>query len=578
MVILRELDENEGRISASSPGYFEWARQVRAHYTRANGVLNSRGFYSELWGFDVGSSSDSDSDSDSSSGSDSDCVIISPSSFTGKRKNPCRDLVVAGYTPVTMEVPSKYTSAEMVMSFRKAVRLTESKHEESIITEPVREDDSQPNHRLMSLYASNFKGFKDSFFRVRSSDQLPDLMHDEIGDPLFPFYWTDNPRLIKGTIFETLSDFEQDIVHFLDSFALMDTADILRCEGNSEALTEYLQRMRTISNEERLAFLAKARQQKANPAAGVTDPLKQLQVEEAGVKEGRSKKRHDGRIPVEIPGKAAAKVTGSEGVVPPLKKQKTEKTSQPVGDADKGKGKASSSTQPSSEDTEAAASLSWASFDPLEFIERGVTMVGDMTRFTNTPTEDLRRKALEYEVKGTLLNYLLTNRQEQEVQEAKRKVKVVDDHLADIEKKYSETKTKLEEDIRKLKESQEGEAERLKKEYEDKLAKVKEGYAASETKLKENAAAQDEMISKLSKEKDAAVFSVGTLGEEKERLETDVKELQLYAANQYEEGFAYALEQVKLLFSDLDAKRLAEIDAMNQIIDGKLVPYVPPSE
>ncbi|PNX67240.1 hypothetical protein L195_g063425, partial [Trifolium pratense] len=81
--------------------------------------------------------------------------------------------------------------------------------------------------------------------------------------------------------------------------------------------------------------------------------------------------------------------------------------------------------------------------------------------FTDTPTEDLRRKALEYEVKGTFLNYLLTNRQEQEVQEAKRKVKVVDDHLADIEKKYSETKAKLEEDIRKLKESQEGEAERL---------------------------------------------------------------------------------------------------------------------
>ncbi|CAJ2638223.1 unnamed protein product [Trifolium pratense] len=354
----------------------------------------------------------------------------------------------------------------------------------------------------------------------------------------------------------------------------MDTADILRCEGNSEALTEYLQRMRTISNEERLAFLAKARQQKTNPAAGVADPLRQLQVEEAGVKEGRSKRKHDGRIPVEIPGKAAAK----EGVVPPLKKQKTEKTIQPAGDADKGKGVASSSSQPPSQDADADAPLTWSSFDPFDFIERGVTMVGDMTRFTNTPTADLRKKALEYEVKGTLLNYLLTNRQEQEVQEAKQKVKTVDDNLADIEKRYTETKTKLEADIKKLRDSQESEAERLKKEYEDKLAKVKESYAASETKLKENAAAQDEVISKLSKEKDAAVFSVGSLGEEKERLETDVKELQLYAANQYEEGFAYALEQVKLLFPDLDAKRLAEADAMNQIIDGKLVPYVPPSE
>ncbi|MCH80669.1 hypothetical protein A2U01_0001441 [Trifolium medium] len=333
MVILRELDDNEERVPISSPSYFEWAQQVRAHYTRANGVLNSRGFYSELWGFDVGSSS-SDSDSSSDSGNDSDCVIISPSSFTGKRKNPCRDLVVADYTPVTMEVPSKYTSVEMVRSFRKAVKLSDSRHEDSIITEPVREDEfvfskndkpphyfylytgviqplniwlpftpfeaemlkvlnvaptqlhpnswafvkafevmclgfelepsigvffsfyhiknlkpqalvslsSQPNRRLLSLYASNFKNFKNSFFRVRCGDQFPDLMYDEVEDPLFPFYWTNNPRLIKGAVFEALSDFEQDTVSFLDSYALMDTADILRCEGNSEALTEYLRK------------------------------------------------------------------------------------------------------------------------------------------------------------------------------------------------------------------------------------------------------------------------------------------------------------------------------------------------
>ncbi|CAJ2654434.1 unnamed protein product [Trifolium pratense] len=357
----------------------------------------------------------------------------------------------------------------------------------------------------------------------------------------------------------------------------MDTADILRCEGNSEALTEYLQRMRTISNEERLAFLAKARQQKAKPVVTVVDPLKQLQVEEAAVKEGRSKKKHEGRIRVEIPGKTAAEAEGNEGVAPPPpKKQKIEKTTQKAGGADKGKGAASSSSQPPSQDAEAAAPLSWSSFDPLEFIERGVTMVGDMTRFTNTSTEDLRKKALEYEVKGTLLNYLLTNRLEQEVMEARQKVKMVDDNLADIEKRYSETKAKLEDDIKKLKEEREGEAERLRKEYEEKLAKIKESYAASETKLKENAAAQDEKLSKLSKEKDEAVLSVGTLADEKVRLENDINELQLCAANQYDEGFAFAIEQVKLLFPDLDAERLGEADAMKQIVDGKLVPYVPP--
>ncbi|PNX56814.1 hypothetical protein L195_g058390, partial [Trifolium pratense] len=89
-------------------------------------------------------------------------------------------------------------------------------------------------------------------------------------------------------------------------------------------------------------------------------------------------------------------------------------------------------------------------------------------------------------------------------------------------------------------------------------------------------AAQDEKLSKLSKEKDEAVLSVGTLADEKARLESDVTELQLYAANQYDEGFSFAIEQVKLLFPDLDAERLGEADAMNQIVDGKLVPYVPP--
>ncbi|MCI65291.1 hypothetical protein A2U01_0086549, partial [Trifolium medium] len=50
---------------------------------------------------------------------------------------------------------------------------------------------------------------------------------------------------------------------------------------------------------------------------------------------------------------------------------------------------------------------------------------------------------------------------EQEVLEAKNKMKVVNDNLASIEKRYSETKAKLEKEIKDLKESQKSEAERL---------------------------------------------------------------------------------------------------------------------
>ncbi|PNX69387.1 hypothetical protein L195_g064410, partial [Trifolium pratense] len=68
------------------------------------------------------------------------------------------------------------------------------------------------------------------------------------------------------------------------------------------------------------------------------------------MKEGRSKKKHEGRIRVEIPGKTAAEAEGNEGVAPPPpKKQKIEKTTHNAGGADKGKGAASSSSQPPSQ-------------------------------------------------------------------------------------------------------------------------------------------------------------------------------------------------------------------------------------
>ncbi|MCI62005.1 hypothetical protein A2U01_0083262, partial [Trifolium medium] len=46
---------------------------------------------------------------------------------------------------------------------------------------------------------------------------------------------------------------------------------------------------------------------------------------------------------------------------------------------------------------------------------------------------DLQRMSLGHELKGLLLNYVLSARQEHEVLEAKRKMKVVDKDLASIE-------------------------------------------------------------------------------------------------------------------------------------------------
>ncbi|GAU39438.1 hypothetical protein TSUD_290040 [Trifolium subterraneum] len=58
---------------------------------------------------------------------------------------------------------------------------------------------SQPNKGRFSLYASNFKNYRDTFVRFRCGAGYPELMFDASITPLFPFYWSSAPRLIKGT-------------------------------------------------------------------------------------------------------------------------------------------------------------------------------------------------------------------------------------------------------------------------------------------------------------------------------------------------------------------------------------------
>jgi hypothetical protein len=59
---------------------------------------------------------------------------------------------------------------------------------------------SQPNRGLFGLYCSHFKNYKDTFLLVRSEGGCQDVMFFEDGEPLFPFYWTSKPRLIRGAV------------------------------------------------------------------------------------------------------------------------------------------------------------------------------------------------------------------------------------------------------------------------------------------------------------------------------------------------------------------------------------------
>jgi hypothetical protein len=99
---------------------------------------------------------------------------------------------------------------------------------------------AQPNRGLFSLYSSNYKNYKETFLRVRGAEGIQNLMYSPEGEPLFPFHWTSNPRLVKGAIYESLSEFERDTVAYLESCNQMSPRDLMDADGAPGVMDKYL--------------------------------------------------------------------------------------------------------------------------------------------------------------------------------------------------------------------------------------------------------------------------------------------------------------------------------------------------
>ncbi|WJX77404.1 hypothetical protein P8452_60719 [Trifolium repens] len=336
MVVLRDLsDVNVGNPSHPLVVGSPLERQIRKHYTRPDGSFNYNGYFHEVLGenFSSGETESSDSDDSSSSGRSSDCVIISPSSFTGKRRDESLALVVVGFEVAIMDVSSTYHSAESVAELRVKYDVSGDFEEDKVVLEPVGEGEyvtdvprsgptsfymytkfikdfhlyfpfsefqqfmlrvlnvaptqlsanswsfikafeivcfgldildpsvavffsfyhiknltpnsivslsAQPNRGLFSLYSSNYKNYKETFLRVRGADGVRDIMYSPEDEPLFPFHWTSIPRLVKGVIYENLSEFERDTVAYLESCNQMSPRDLLDADVAPAVLNKYL--------------------------------------------------------------------------------------------------------------------------------------------------------------------------------------------------------------------------------------------------------------------------------------------------------------------------------------------------
>ncbi|MCI95145.1 hypothetical protein A2U01_0116443, partial [Trifolium medium] len=66
------------------------------------------------------------------------------------------------------------------------------------------------------------------------------------------------------------------------------------------------------------------------------------------------------------------------------------------------------------------------------------------------------------------------------------------------------------------------------------------------------------------KEKDDVASHRDALSKEKAALEELVEGLQIEVGARYDTGFQFALEQMKIVFPDLDEAKLGELDALNK--------------
>ncbi|KAK2449129.1 hypothetical protein QL285_008355 [Trifolium repens] len=144
MVILRDLD-NEDERNPPRPLIIGSTLecQVREHFTRPDGSFNYSGYFAEALGESFSprelEGSSSDDSNDSSSRNSSNCVIISPSSFTGKRRDESLAIVDVGPGVMAMEVSSTYQSIESVVEFREKFDVSGTFDEKDVILEPVEE-------------------------------------------------------------------------------------------------------------------------------------------------------------------------------------------------------------------------------------------------------------------------------------------------------------------------------------------------------------------------------------------------------------------------------------------------------
>jgi hypothetical protein len=174
-----------------------------------------------------------------------------------------------------------------------------------------------------------------------------------------------------------------------------------------------------------------------------------------------------------------------------------------------------------------------------------------------------------------MLNYFLSTRQESDAEKASR---AFEDKLNGLRKTLEASHATS---VEELVENHRSALDKTKAACEDRLRALKEVYAKdrveserkllnSEKDMRNSIKVQNGLIVALAMaEDDASGFE-----EEVVELEESNAALKDALGEKYTEGFAAALEQVKVLFPDLDEATLGQADFLKVVEGGKLVSRV----
>ncbi|GAU51337.1 hypothetical protein TSUD_412840 [Trifolium subterraneum] len=181
-------------------------------------------------------------------------------------------------------------------------------------------------------------------------------------------------------------------------------------------------------------------------------------------------------------------------------------------------------------------------------------------------------------MKGTILTHLLSAHRDKEILEASSKVTRAEQAVSDAERTVTEIKKQWVDEVDCLMRTHKEALAEMRGAHGREIAELRKKHADEKASLRTKAVILEAEVTTLEVLRNNLIISLTQSRKDISELEEDVDELEETNTalkqsmdDKYVDGFWSSIEQVKILFPELDPDVLAQVDVMKRIKDGKLI-------